>query len=238
MATTTASITLSSSDIMDNSLSISNTATLTKAGTITGLPDTTSLRQKRIASGVKQNLLLVDETEATALKANKIYIKNTGTSTAKYGTVSITSGDNDAETILGRLYGGDWMFIPWNAIRGAKEVFELTASGSWATGNTAIFDGVTAVVAGTETAAGLAAVIQATKYRNWVVTAHGSNPAISIFTAKYAGAQTNVAGDWVENGAGALAVSVTTEGTEIQDDITITMNDATETVIEYLAVYE
>ena len=238
MATTTASITLSSSDIMDNSLSISNTATLTKAGTATGLPDTTSLRQKRIASNVKQNLLLVDETEATALKANKVYIKNTGTSTAKYGTVGITSGDNDVEIKLGRLYGGDWMFIPWNAVRGAKEVFELTASGSWATNNTAIFDGVTATVGSTQTAAGIATVIQATKYRNWVVTAHGSNAAISIFTANYPGVQTNVAGDWAENASGALAVSVTTQGTDVQDDITVTMNDQTETVIEYMAIYE
>ncbi len=169
MATTTATITLAG-DIMDNSLSISNTATLTKAGNSTGLPDTTGLRRKRIASASKQNLLLVDHTDATAQKANKLYIKNTGTSTAKYATIGITSGDAGAEVKLGRLYGGDWMFIPWNAIRGAKEVFTVTCSGSWATGNTAIFDGVTATCAGTETAAGMSAVIAATTYRNWDVT--------------------------------------------------------------------
>ena len=37
MATTQATITLSSSDMMDNNISISNTATLTTAGTETGL---------------------------------------------------------------------------------------------------------------------------------------------------------------------------------------------------------
>jgi len=239
MATTTATITLASSDIMDNSLSISNTATLTKAGNSTGLPDTTGLRRKRIASAVKQDLLVVDQTDATLNGANKVYIKNTGTSTTKYATIGVTSGDGGAEIILGRLYGGDWMFIPWNAVRGAKEVFALTASGSWATGNTAIFDGVTTTVAATETAAGISTLIQAATYRNWVVTPDSTTPAtISVFTAKYPGVQTNVAGDWTENASGALAVSVTTQGTDVQDDITCTMNDTTETVIEYMAIYE
>jgi hypothetical protein len=238
MATTTATITLASSDIMDNSLSISNTATLTKGGNSTGLPDTSGLSTKRIASIVKQDLLVVDHTDATALGANKLYVKNTGTSTTKYATIGITSGDAGTEIKLGRLYGGDWMFIPWNAVRGAKEVFEITASGAWATGEVATFDGVTATVAGTQTAAGISAVIQATAYRNWVVTAHGSNAAISIFTAKNPGVQTNVAGDWTEDASGALAVSVTTEGTEVQDDITCTMSTTDETVIEYMAIYE
>ena len=41
MATTTATITLASSDLTDNALSISNTATLTTAGTDTGLTEST-----------------------------------------------------------------------------------------------------------------------------------------------------------------------------------------------------
>jgi hypothetical protein len=122
-------------------------------------------------------------------------------------------------------------------VRGAKEVFTLTTSGSWATGNTAIFDGVTATVGGTESAAGLTTVIEATTYRNWVVTNAGTSTT-STFTAKYPGVQTNVAEDWTENGSGAIAISVGTEGTDVQDDITVTMSDATETVIEYMAVYE
>jgi hypothetical protein len=199
MATTTATITLASSDIMDNSLSISNTATLTKAGSNTGLPDTTGLSNKRIASEARQNLLVVDQTDATASASAKVYIKNTGTSTTKYATIGITSGDAGAEVKLGRLYGGDWMFIPWNAVRGAREVFTVT-SGSWATGNTAIFDGVTATCGGTETAAGMSAVIAATTYRNWDVT-RVSSCNTNIFTAKYPGVQTNVTEDWTENGS-------------------------------------
>ena len=236
MATTTATITLASSDIMDNSLSISNTATLTKAGSSTGLPDTTGLSNKRIASAARQNLLVVDQTDATASASAKVYIKNTGTSTTKYATIGITSGDAGAEVKLGRLYGGDWMFIPWNAVRGAREVFTVTCAGDWATGNTAIFDGVTATCGDTETPAGMSAVILATTYRNWDVTV--SSSTANIFTAKYPGVQTNVTEDWTENASGSIAVAVTTQGTDVQDDITVTMNDATETVIEYMAIYE
>jgi hypothetical protein len=238
MATTTATITLSSADIMDNSLSISNTATLTKAGISTGLPDTTGLSNKRIASAARQNLLVVDQTDATASASAKVYIKNTGTSTTKYATIGITSGDAGAEVKLGRLYGGDWMFIPWNAVRGAREVFTVTCADTWATGDTAIFDGVTATCGGTQTAAGMSAVILATTYRNWDVTF--SSSTANIFTAKYPGVQTNVTGDWTVDAAGdgSIAVAVTTQGTDVQDDITVTMNDATETVIEYMAIYE
>jgi hypothetical protein len=236
MATTTATITLASSDIMDNSLSISNTATLTKAGSNTGLPDTTGLSNKRIASEARQNLLVVDQTDATASASAKVYIKNTGTSTTKYATIGITSGDAGAEVKLGRLYGGDWMFIPWNAVRGAREVFTVTCAGDWATGNTAIFDGVTATCGDTETPAGMSAIIAATTYRNWDVTV--SSSTANIFTAKYPGVQTNVTEDWTENASGSIAVAVTTQGTDVQDDITVTMDDATETVIEYMAIYE
>ena len=43
MATTTAQITITSADIMDNAISVTNTATLTTAGTSTGITETTGL---------------------------------------------------------------------------------------------------------------------------------------------------------------------------------------------------
>ena len=49
MATTTATITLSSADIMDSALSISNTSTLYTAGTNTGITETTGLGRKKFA---------------------------------------------------------------------------------------------------------------------------------------------------------------------------------------------
>jgi hypothetical protein len=84
----------------------------------------------------------------------------------------------------------------------------------------------------------MSAIIAATTYRNWDVTV--SSSTANIFTAKYPGVQTNVTGDWTVNAAGdgSIAVAVTTQGTDVQDDITVTMDDATETVIEYMAIYE
>ena len=57
MATTTATITLASSDIMDSAISISNTATLYTAGTNTGITETTGLSRKKFATSSEFILL-------------------------------------------------------------------------------------------------------------------------------------------------------------------------------------
>ena len=116
MATTTAQITLTSTDIADNALSISNTMTLTTAGTETGLTETTGLARKTIASASLTDLITLNSfQDITALKSAKVYIKNTGTATDKYALISI--GDSGGTPIhLGRLYGGDWMLFPWLAL--------------------------------------------------------------------------------------------------------------------------
>ena len=115
MATTTATITLSSSDIADNSMSISNTATLYTAGTNTGITETTGLARKKFATA--SEFILLDSGlaqgiagDVTADKAAKVYMKNMnerGDGT-KYFAVLINSIE------IGRLYGGDWMFFPWD----------------------------------------------------------------------------------------------------------------------------
>ena len=130
MATTTAQITLTSTDIADNALSISNTMTLTTAGTETGLTETTGLARKKIASSSLADLITVANTDVTAAKSAKVYIKNTGTATDKYGLVGI--GDSSGTPIyIGRLYGGDWMLIPWDANSG--EDITMTMSDTTAT---------------------------------------------------------------------------------------------------------
>lgn len=240
MATTTATITLASADIMDNALSVTNVATLTKAGSSTGLPDTTGLRRKRIASAVKIDLLKRESEGLEANGANKLYVKNTGTSSTKYATVSI--GDiGGTATILGRLYGGDWMFIPWAAAQGVKEVFNYTVTGAWETGDILTFDGVS-VTGGSTTEATVAATISAAYFPNWTSTVSG---AVVTFTAREAYDQiTPLAASFVitDASSGSEATQTvathTTDGTDANDDIIVTMSDATETVIEYMAVYE
>jgi len=130
MATTTAQITLTSTDIADNALSISNTMTLTTAGTETGITETTGLARKKIASSSLADLITVANTDVTAAKSAKVYIKNTSTATDKYGLVGI--GDSSGTPIyIGRLYGGDWMLIPWDANSG--EDITMTMNDSTAT---------------------------------------------------------------------------------------------------------
>ena len=125
MATITASITLSSADMMDNVVSITNRSTLTKAGNDTGLSETTGLARKKTSSGSNTVLLDTDDTtgsDVTAQKAAKVYIKNIndrGDGT-KYVTILLE------DTEIGRLYGGDWMFIPWSG--GSGKDIEFTAS--------------------------------------------------------------------------------------------------------------
>jgi|TARA_R100001463_G_scaffold117970_1_gene173643 hypothetical protein len=122
MATTTATITLASSDIADNSISISNTATLSKAGSTSGLDKTSGLRRRTLAATTSVDLIQLDHFQETGEvitenKAAKVYIKNIGTSTAEHVKVCIGQEDADADTEeIGRLYGGDWMFFPWAAV--------------------------------------------------------------------------------------------------------------------------
>ena len=127
MATTTATITLASSDIADNAISISNTSTLYTAGTNTGITETTGLGRKKVASG--SNVILLDAglaggiaQDVTTDKSAKVYIRNMndrGDGT-KFVNILLTAVE------IGRLYGGDWMFFPWNATD-AKDI-EITPS--------------------------------------------------------------------------------------------------------------
>ena len=129
MATTTATITIASSDIADNAISVSNTSTLYTAGTNTGITETTGLGRKKFASS--SNIVLLDggltsgiAADVTADKSAKVFIKNhndRGDGT-KYVTILLAAVE------IGRLYGGDWMFIPWCAASG-KDI-EFTASDS------------------------------------------------------------------------------------------------------------
>jgi hypothetical protein len=108
MATTTATITLSSSDLSSQALSISSSATLLKAGLTTGLDQTTGLTRKLYATAQTATTLIA-EADYTNAKAHKVYIKNVGTSTTEYFTIELGASN----ILVGRLYGGDWMFIPY-----------------------------------------------------------------------------------------------------------------------------
>ena len=129
MATTTATITINSGDIGDNAISISNTATLTTAGTDTGITETTGVSRRKFATN--SNTILLDwgltsgiAEDVTADKSAKVYIRNVNDRGDGTKFVNILL----AAVEIGRLYGGDWMFIPWSG--GSGKDVEFTASDS------------------------------------------------------------------------------------------------------------
>ena len=109
MATTTASITISSGDLTGDALSLSTTTTLTKANSSTGLDQTTGVARKFFSSA-QANTTLIAAADYTAGKAHKVYIKNTSTSNSEYIKVELGASNLS----LGFLYGGDFMFIPYD----------------------------------------------------------------------------------------------------------------------------
>ena len=119
MATTIASISISSSDLMDNTIAISNTNTLYQAGGTTGVVETTGLAALKRTSISKIDLIEYDEDNVSGAAA-KVYIKNTSSMSDEYVQVFVNSVE------LGRLYGGDWMFIPWTG--GSGEDIEIKPS--------------------------------------------------------------------------------------------------------------
>lgn len=119
MATTTATITLSSSDLTGDALSLSTSATLTKADSVTGLDQTTGVARKNFVATTLVNLF--DGNNYPAAKAHKIYLRNPSTVASEYFTVSIGDSGGTPEEI-GRLYAGDWMFMPWSAHDAANDI--------------------------------------------------------------------------------------------------------------------
>ena len=109
-----------SSDLMTGTLSAAATTTLMKAGTTADDLDQMKMGYNKIPTGTSFDLL--DATAGGIDKAAKVYICNESTDETYYVTIVI-----DAKTI-GRLYGGDWMFIPWNQDDATHDL-EITATG-------------------------------------------------------------------------------------------------------------
>jgi len=112
MATTTASISVSS-DIADSNISVSNVAELNTAGTTTGLNTMTSVT-KVLASTNQVDLITTGSVSTTHAY---VYINNPSTDHTEHFKITIgnagAGSPTDTEEI-GRLYGGDWMWMPWD----------------------------------------------------------------------------------------------------------------------------
>tara|TARA_R110002020_G_scaffold291916_1_gene507297 strand:- start:50 stop:490 length:441 start_codon:yes stop_codon:yes gene_type:complete len=114
MATTTASINISS-DILNNPITISKTMTMSKAANrAIGLDETTGLRTKKFTATTAA--VIVEHDELTDDKAHKVYIRNASTSKANFFYVAYNASAAAATTAetIGKLYGGDWMLMPYD----------------------------------------------------------------------------------------------------------------------------
>ena len=124
---TTAAVTLNS-DLLSDSISVTASSTLMKAGTTADDLDMVDYGVIEIVTGDQFDLLDADNPSSSpvagimANKANKVYIANHATDETYYVEIMI-----DAQNV-GRLYAGDWMFITW-AAEDANADIEITANG-------------------------------------------------------------------------------------------------------------
>ena len=118
MATTTAAVTLTS-DLLSDNMSVSAETTCMKAGTTADGLDQMEYGYLDLPTGDEYDLIA---TTPTATKASKLYVKNHSTDETYY--IAITQ---NAQAI-GRLYGGDWMFIPADFHDAAGDI-AITANG-------------------------------------------------------------------------------------------------------------
>ena len=112
MATTNATIALAS-DITDSSLSVSNTTELNTAGSTTGVNTMTSVT--KVLSSTNQVDLIT--TGSVSTTNAYVYINNPSADETIYFNITIGNAGAGSATDteeIGRLYGGDFMFMPWD----------------------------------------------------------------------------------------------------------------------------
>ena len=124
---TTATLTLASTDIAGDPVTVSKTATLTKAGSTNDLDQSSGIQRVHLRS-TAQKTLLAANAEGNNLAA-KVYIINKSDDASLYLTVSI-----NAQT-TGKLYGGDFMFIPWSQTDTAADIKVAATNWTSSTGD-------------------------------------------------------------------------------------------------------
>ena len=116
MATTTASLTIESSDLVGDALSLTTTSALNKAGKREGVDQTTGMNVAYLTSTAAIDLFpaLVEGSITFTGKSSWVYICNKSEDVTEYALITI-GGIN-----IGRLYGGDYLWMPWNMIESAN----------------------------------------------------------------------------------------------------------------------
>jgi len=235
MPTTTASLTISSTDLTSSAINVAANTELTETGNSIGLQSTSGLARRQTESVDQYTLFYADDYVAD--KSNKVYLKNLSVTPSEYFLVSI-----DDEP-MGRLYAGDFAFFPWSATDGVKAAFTVTFASTWANGDTAVFDGVTITLGATETTAAMVDLVVAAKYPNFTVVETSAN--VATFTAKNSNNLSLIeegaaSDDYVVTtaGSGTGTVARTVTPVASANDIKITPSVATSMTLESMLIYQ
>ena len=105
---TKATLILTSPDITGHSFNMTQSATLTKAASSTGLDEFTGVTSRKYTAAQTDTVVVADSIYVDTTVAHKVYIRNTSTGASDYILVEL-----EGNVIIGRLYPGDWMFIPY-----------------------------------------------------------------------------------------------------------------------------
>ena len=123
MATTTATIDITSTDLLTNTLALSAPMHLYQHNTTdTGL-DEINYHRANIPTGT--NFDLIQDSAALSEDASYVYICLKNTDVTDYVIISINA------EVIGRLYAGDWAFFPWdNDLTDTQSVSDQTGNDS------------------------------------------------------------------------------------------------------------
>ena len=114
MATTTAALTIESSDLVGDALSLSTSTELHKADTTIGVDQTTGIANVYLTSQQAIDIFPIiqengsDPAGGYEDKTHWVYICNKSETSTEYATITV--GDK----VIGRLYAGDFMWMPWD----------------------------------------------------------------------------------------------------------------------------
>ena len=107
--------------------------TLTKAGTLNDIEETTGFSRRKLTEAAAKDLIVMADlqVETADSKAAKLYIKNIGDGKGNIdksvhvavglGTVGSAGTTADYQEIS-KLYGGDWMLIPITGIDATSDI--------------------------------------------------------------------------------------------------------------------
>jgi len=107
MATTTATLNLTSADLSSDNLALSASKVCYKGGTTEGLDQVTGLTKAYLTATTSIDIFPVVKGATNAAETGKVYIANLSEDESEFVIVSL------ANSVIGRLYAGDFLWIPW-----------------------------------------------------------------------------------------------------------------------------